>query len=614
VAVIAACRAEEIVPLRGVMTITLDPLDLDATATIVGPARAAELHERSGGHPLLLVELAHADAGSELPASIRHAVDERCARAGAAAATLRAAAVIGPKVDLDVLAAATGAAPNELLDHLEEGVRRRFLLEQGAGFVFAHALVREALASAVGASRAAYIHREAARALGVRPDADPLVIAHHARLGGEATHASAMLVKAARLALGRFDQDGALRLLDQALALDDTVEVRLERARVCSVLARYEQVADDLDVARSLGAGPEVLEVAAWSAHFQRRFDEALRLADEGVRHATDADLRNSCLALGGWVSLASGDLAGAESRLTAAIGADPEASGTLADAWLAWLRVNQGLPGEALRLVKQQPGRGIAAYRFPNAYALMAATMALAMLGRPEEALATLDTLATDVGRMGAQRWTPRPLNLRGWIVRNLGEIGEGDELNQAAIEAARPLGLAEPLANSLLDLASSGLFVGDLDAASGLLDEAALLGDVEHAFRWRHQLRSRLIRARLDLALSALDSARAGAESLALDAARLGAPRYEVQARLVAAMAAHRTGAPCDRDAVGHLLLRLDDVAGIEAWWITAEVAGVFGVSAWATLAGSRVAALRVRAGDYAEALERAAARRLG
>ena len=76
--------------------------------------------------------------------------------------------------------------------------------------------------------------------------------------------------------------------------------------------------------------------MAAWSAHFQRHFGEALTLADEGAQQATDIDLRTSCLALGGWVSLVSGDLAGAESRLKSAVGAAPEASGGLAEAWMA--------------------------------------------------------------------------------------------------------------------------------------------------------------------------------------------------------------------------------------------------------------------------------------
>jgi DNA-binding SARP family transcriptional activator len=615
VAVVAARRSEESdVPVSGVTAVPLGPLDLAAAAAIVGADRASELHGRSGGHPLFLVELAATGNDREMPATVREAVEERCGRAGPAAATLRAAAVIGPEVDLDLLAAVTGAAPGVLLDHLEEGVRRRFLVEEGPVFVFAHALVREALASTAGASRAAFIHRESARALGARPAPDPLAVARHARLGGELEYASVMLVVAARMAVARFDQDEALRLLDQAVALDDTAGARVERARVHSMLAAYPEAAEDIEAARALGAGSEALEVAAWSAHFQRRFEQALTLADLGARDATSVDLRSSCLALGGWVSLVAGDLHGAESRLEGAVGEAPDAIGRLVEAWLAWLRMNQGRPEETLRLVRPEAGTGLAAYRFPNAYALMATTMALGMLGRADEALETLDALGNDVERMGARRWSPRPLNLRGWIVRNLGESSEADELNHAAIEVARPQGLAEPIANGLLDLASGRLLSGEFEAAGTLLDEADGLGEIEHAFRWRHRLRARLIRARLELALEDNEAACAGARSLATDAANLGASRYEIQARLVAAMAARRTEGDADVDEVGQLLLRLDHVAGLEAWWITAEVARVFGVDAWDQLAARRVAALAERAGRYATALQRSAALRLG
>ena len=614
VTIVAGRRAEEGISLPGVTTITLGPLSLEDAELIVGPDRAPELHARSGGHPLFLVELAAADTDEELPATIRQAVEERCTRAGAAAATLRAAAVVGPEIDLDLLTAVTGSGSSELLDHLEEGSRRRLLVEEGQTFVFAHALIREALVSTVGASRAAFIHREAARTLGARPAADPLAVARHARLGGELAYASTMLVTAARMAVARFDQQEAMRLLDEAIALDDTVDARLERARVASMSSRYEQAAEDIEAARLGGSGPEALEVAAWSAHFQRHFDEALTIADRGALEAVDPDLRTSCLALGGWVSLASGDLGGAQVRLEGALGEAPEASGRMAEAWLAWLRMNQGRPTETLRLVKQQTGKGLAAYRFPNAYGGMVATMALAMLGRVDEALAALDTLEADVARMSAHRWTPRPLNLRGWIVRNLGELGEADEFNWAAIEAARGQGLDEPLANGLLDLASGRLLAGDFDGVGAMLREAMPFTEVEHAFRWRHQLRGRLIRARLDMETRDFGAALAGAESLATDAALLGTPRYEVQARLVAAMSAHHVGAAPDLELVGRLLTRLGEVAGLEGWRITAEAARVFEVHEWEELAGRRVRSLRRRAGDYAEALDKVATRCIG
>ncbi len=612
--IVGARRPEEGSPTPGAVTITLEPLDLQSAAAIVGEERALALHARSAGNALFLVELANADPSSELPASIRAAVADRCERAGDAAPTLRAASVIGSEVDLQLLAAVTGTSPSLLLDHLEEGLRRRFLVEDGAGFTFAHALVREALAATVGAARTAFIHREAARALGARPDPDLLAVARHARLGGEVREAAAMLMAAAQVALDRFDHEEALRLLSEAVTLHDSAAARIERARVFSMLARHLEADDDIDAARTLGAGPEALEAAAWSAHLERRFDDALALADRGAREAITEDLRTSCLALGGWVSLVSGDLTGAETRLEGALGSAPETSGRMAESWMAWLRMNQCRPNESLRLVNNQYGRGLATYRFPNAYALMAATMSLAMLGRVNEALATLDELDAVVARLGAVRWIPRTLNLRGWLARNMGEPGLGDEFNDAAMDAAGGPAMGEPRANALLDLVSGRLLSGDLSAAASRLADAERLAEGDHAFRWRHQLRARLLRSRLDLAAGEPEGALGAAATLAVDAATLGAPRYEVQAQLVEGVARHRAGLEAEPLVLEQLLGRLGEVAGLESWWITAEVSEEFGVTKWEDLARARVASLLKQAGPYRKIpLRRAAALRL-
>jgi tetratricopeptide (TPR) repeat protein len=470
--------------------------------------------------------------------------------------------------------------------------------------------VREILASSVGASRTAFIHRQAARALAARPFADPLAAARHARLGGDLQAAASMLTAAARIAVARFDADEALRLLSEAIGLHDDAEARVERARVLTMLGRNDETTSDLEAARALGAGPEVLEVAAWSAHFQRRFGEALLLADQGARDADSDELRTSCLSLGGWVSLVSGDLGRAETRLEGAVASAPSGGGALAESWLAWLRASQGRPDETIALVHISDGTGLARYRYPNAYALMAATMALAMVGRADQALAAVALLEAAIERMDAARWGPRARNLKGWILRNLGEPARADDLNQAAVEESRRLAMAEPLAHGLLDLAAGKLQGGDPDGAARHLHEARLLEDEDHAFRWRHQLRRRLLQARHDLATSDHESAVAATDTLAADAAMLGVPRHEVQARLLGAVARHRADLPCDREEVEAMLLRLDGLAGLEAWWITAEVARSFAVPSWVTLAARRVTDLAAAAGPLAPSLRRAAA----
>src|SRR5205807_9160797 len=116
------------------------------------------------------------------------------------------AALLGPVVDLDLLAAVLRASPVDLLEHLEEGVRRGLLEDRPGGFAFRHDVVREALEAEATASRRAFVHREAGRVLAGRPRPDALAVAHHARLGGDDQLAARALVGAADVASARFDQ------------------------------------------------------------------------------------------------------------------------------------------------------------------------------------------------------------------------------------------------------------------------------------------------------------------------------------------------------------------------------------------------------------------------
>jgi hypothetical protein len=95
-----------------------------------------------------------------------------------------------------------------------------------------------------------------------------------------------------------------------------------------------------------------------------------------------------------------------------------------------------------------------------------------------------------------------------------------------------------------------------------------------------------------------------------LAEDAEGLGTRRYAVLARLLEARAWRAAGISADLDAIGALVLAVDDVAGLESWWLTAEIADAFDVDAWRSLAGQRVAHLASQAGPLADELRRYAA----
>ena len=116
-AVVAAVRTGEGVPLPGTARIQLTALTRAAVEELVGPGRAARLYDRSRGHPLFLTELAQQTAAAELPASLVESVAARCDELGPAGSLLRTAAVIGPELDVDLLAALSGRGVVDVLDY-----------------------------------------------------------------------------------------------------------------------------------------------------------------------------------------------------------------------------------------------------------------------------------------------------------------------------------------------------------------------------------------------------------------------------------------------------------------------------------------------------------------
>jgi hypothetical protein len=616
--VVAARRPEEGQALPATATITLGPIDLGAAEVVVGPERAAALHARSGGNPLFLVELAAAE-GADLPASIRDAVAAHCDRAGTAAATtLRTAAVIGGEVDLDLLAGVLRLPPVDLLDHLEEGVRRRLLVESESAFAFRHELVREALAAGTSASRRALVHREAGRFLAARPEPDPLTVAYHARLGGDDERAATALCEAARLASERHDYAEAERRLDQAIALRDAPEARLQRTRTRIMRQDFAGAAEDAGVALGQGGGAPALEAAGWAAYYRRDLQGARRLADDGAALAQDPLIRASCLSLGGYVRMMAGDLLGTEARLDEAAALAQGPAAMMVAGFKGALRVYQGRAEEGLELLRPAtlpgaPNPGLFGFR-----ARAQSAYALALLGRAGEALAAFEELALEVERRGVDRYVGMAVNFRGWILRHLGACSEADELNQWALDLSASRMdddryRIEPMAHSLLDLAEGRLQAGELDAALALLARVEPLQQVEHSLRWRHELRARLLQGRLALEGGAPEGAEEAAAAVAEDASRLGVERYVATARLLEARARAAAGEDLDLEAVGRVVDALPPLAGLEAWWLTAELAAAAGVDAWWALAEQRAADLAKEAGPHAETLRRYAAARL-
>jgi DNA-binding SARP family transcriptional activator len=611
-ALVLAVRPGEGEPLPATALIHLGVLDRQAAAELVGPARIEELYPRSRGHPLFLTELAQQAPGGELPASLVESVSAAASELGSAGALLRTAAVIGPRLDVDLLAAVLGRPAVELLDDAERAAARRLLVAEGGTFAFRHELVREALAASATAGRAALLHRQAGRVLARRAGTDPLTVAHHARLGGDVVLAAQALRDAAARAAERFDHAAAEELLDDSLRLHEEPDGWLARARVRTRRGRYAAALSDVE--RAAAAGPAALELGAWASYFDRRFAQAAQFADDGALAAADPATRARCLAAGGRTRHAAGDLAQAELLLGEAFSLATGQERVTAAAWLGVLRAHQSRPDEALELLRPA-ARGQVGVEHTSAtlHSLLFTGHAHALAGRPEQALAALTRYTAEVRRRHVPRFAGRAVNFAGWVLRNIGAAEEALDHHHEALDAAAREGTAEVTIAALEDLAEHCLGAGDLDGAQARLAQARALLHGDLVFGWRLDLKHRLISGRLALCRGEPEQALSAAGDLADRAARLGIPRYTAAARLLRHRASRALGMPADPGEVAADLDRIEAAVAIEAWWWTGEVAADFASPAWLDLAAERAERLASHAGRYAEVMRQTAARRL-
>ena len=613
--VVAAIRSGEGQPLPATASVHLDALGRDAAAELVGPGRVEELYARSKGHPLFLTELAQQAAGAELPASLVESVSARCDELGTAGLLLRTAAVIGPELDADLLAAVLGRPVVALLDDAEQAVAKQFLVEDDGIFRFRHELLREALAASATAGRAALLHRQVGRMLDRRPGADPLTVAGHARLGGDLVLAARALRDASAQAAERFDHAAAEALLDDALRLSPGPEGWLARARVRTLRMRYAEALEDVERALEAGAaGAAALEVGAWASYFGRQFAQATQFAEDGALAAEDATTRARCLAVGGRTRHAAGDLAGAELLLGEAFSLAEGADRVTAAGWLGVLRAHQSRVDEALALLRPA-ARGQLGVEHTSAtlHSLLFTGHAHALAGRPAQALDAFTRYTAEVERRQVPRFAGRAVNFAGWVLRNLGAWTEALDHHHEALEAGQRQGTADVTIAALEDLAEQCLDTGDPDGAAARLAQARALLVGNLVFGWRLELKHQFISARLALLRGDAERALAGAGDLAASAAALGVPRYTSVARLLVHRANRALGVPVDPAAVVADLDLLDRCVAVEAWRWTCDVAADFAQPAWLDRAADRAARLARGAGSHADGLLREADRRL-
>ena len=166
------------IALHGLPPDDVAQLAADLLGTVLPAAVAAQLCRRTDGNPRLISDVieqvdpaaaAAVAAGERLqitwPEEARAAVDARLATIGADSRQMLAlAAVIGREFDVDILERIAG--PDDVVDALDEAVRRRLIVERaGQVYAFVRSLDREVLYESVPARERARLHEATADAL-----------------------------------------------------------------------------------------------------------------------------------------------------------------------------------------------------------------------------------------------------------------------------------------------------------------------------------------------------------------------------------------------------------------------------------------------------------------
>lgn len=252
--------------------LSLSPFSLGDVQQLLGPAastaQAQQLLDRTGGNALLVTEMAR--ASDDLPASLRAMVTARTARLETATRdVLDAAAVLGARFRLDVLADTTSLELGELSKHVGLATAADLLRPDGPGSArFSHELLRDVVLAEIGPAQRQQWHERAGEALGALHqrgrDVPAAEVATHLLRAGPAHTQQAMTAaaEAAQQAAAMSAFDDAVRWYCQALELVTDSSARTELLLACALARRgcgdADQARADLLQACALAPTPEL--------------------------------------------------------------------------------------------------------------------------------------------------------------------------------------------------------------------------------------------------------------------------------------------------------------------------------------------------------------------
>lgn len=240
---------------RSTRRIDLAPLSRSAVDALAGTVAASgtELHRLTGGNPFLVSEVLRGGLGG-IPPSARDAVLARVAQLQESATRVaEAAALLGGRVDLGLLAAVAGAAERDLDELVDSGL----LVSEPSGLRFRHELTRMTIAREIPAHRAAGVHAAALAAL-VPRGGDDARLAYHAEGAADAQAVQWYAPRAAERSAAMGAHREAVAQLERALRFTDGLSTK-ELAELWTRLSveaglvdRWDHAATAIDQAVSL--------------------------------------------------------------------------------------------------------------------------------------------------------------------------------------------------------------------------------------------------------------------------------------------------------------------------------------------------------------------------
>jgi DNA-binding SARP family transcriptional activator len=264
------CEVERI-ELGGLGLAEVAALIGSAFETSAAAAEARTIHNRTGGNPFYVRELARhvaerpATAFVDVPEGIRDVVRARMKNLSPGCPeALGAAAVLGDSFEVAVLAAVTDKDEDEVQGILDEVAEAGLVEEASAGrYRFAHRLTRDAVYAGLGPTRRTRLHAAAAAALAEQYGLEPGrrlggIALHRCEAAGEAGDPEAvdLAARAASIAMDEGAYEQAVALLTRALVVvpDADVERRRSIARQRALaFARLTHAVLDLPTASAEG-------------------------------------------------------------------------------------------------------------------------------------------------------------------------------------------------------------------------------------------------------------------------------------------------------------------------------------------------------------------------